>query len=292
MQQLPNLNWIRSFEASARLRSFTDAARELNMTQSGVSQHVRSLELYLGQPLFRRLARGVQLTDAGGAYLHVIRDSLEMLAGGTREIFGVDEREILTLRVNVAFATQWLAARLERFQARAGNVSLRLLAAVHGQDTVWDGVDLEIRYGTSHVAGFDSEVLMRDRISPVCSPAIAARLSSAADLLNAHLIHIIGNSHGWSEWFQAADVTPKFEGTQTQTDTSALALELAEGSAGVALGHESLIAAKIARGALVQPFDLSIETDGVFFLVSPTGRELRQAARLFRDWIREEARAS
>lgn len=292
MQQLPNLNWIRSFEASARLRSFTEAARELNMTQSGVSQHVRSLELYLRQPLFRRLARGVQLTDAGGAYLHVIRDSLEMLDGGTREIFDIDDREILTIRVNVAFATQWLASRIRRFQERAGNVSLRLLAAVHGQDTVWDGVDLEIRYGTSHVAGFDSTVLMRDRLSPVCSPTIASRLVAPSDLLREQLIHIIGNSHGWSEWFHAANVSPIFEQTQTQTDTSAVALELAQNSAGIALGHQSLVAEKIANGTLVQPFELSIETDGVFFLVSPVGRDLRRAAKSFQEWILEEARES
>jgi DNA-binding transcriptional LysR family regulator len=66
-----NLNWIRSFEASARLMSFTKAAQELALTQAGVSQHIRLLEQELGEPLFLRLSRAVRLTDAGEAYLHV-----------------------------------------------------------------------------------------------------------------------------------------------------------------------------------------------------------------------------
>lgn len=292
MRQVPNLNWIRSFEASARLQSFTEAAKELHMTQSGVSQHVRALELYLRQPLFQRLPRGVQLTDAGGAYLHVIRDSFEILAGGTHDIFGVDEAEGLTLRVNVAFATQWLGEKLGEFQKLRPGISLRLLAAVHGQDTVWDGIDFEIRYGTCQFPGLDAEALMHDRLSPVCDRVTAERLHSPQDLLEEHLIHVIGNSHGWTEWFSAAGVRHTMERSLTQTDTSAIALELAERSVGVALGHASLVAAKLARGTLVQPFDLAIDTDGVFFLVSPSGRKLRPQAKQFRDWIlREVGRA-
>ena len=62
---LPPLNGLRAFEAAARHRSFTAAAAELNVTPAAVSHQVKGLEGFLGVPLFRRLHRGLVLTDAG-----------------------------------------------------------------------------------------------------------------------------------------------------------------------------------------------------------------------------------
>ena len=81
---LPPLNWLRAFETSARHLSFTLAASELNLTQSAVSQHVRSLESFLGRDLFLRKTRAIELTEAGANYLPVVREAFQMLASGTR----------------------------------------------------------------------------------------------------------------------------------------------------------------------------------------------------------------
>jgi LysR family glycine cleavage system transcriptional activator len=285
MRQVPNLNWVRSFDASARHLSFTGAARELNMTQAGISQHVRLLEFSLQQPLFHRLPRGLQLTDAGEAYLHVVRDSFERLVFGTAEIFGGGGQGLVTIRTNLAFATHWLAARLPDFHARHPDTSLRLLAAVHGSDTVWDGVDFEIRYGGIHAAGLSAVPIFPDRLFPVCHPRLAAALNAPRDLLQAPLLHVIGNSHGWTEWLQLAGLKPVDAPIFLQTDTSAIALELAAHGVGVALGHSSLVRHLISEGKLVQPFDLAIETSGVFHLVMPTDRALRPEARRFVAWL-------
>ena len=59
----PPLNFIRSFECSARHLSFTKAAEELGYTQAAVSTHIRSLEKYVGRDLFIRHARGIELTE-------------------------------------------------------------------------------------------------------------------------------------------------------------------------------------------------------------------------------------
>lgn len=280
---------MKSFEASARHLSFTEAARELNMTQAGISQHVRLLELHLRQPLFHRMAHGLQLTDAGEAYQHVIKQSFDLISSGTRDIFGEGHEAIVTVRANVAFAAHWLASRIGRFHESFPLISVRLLAAVHGVDTVWDGVDLEIRYGTCSQSGLTSVPLMPDRLFPVCDRATAERLHSPCDLLQERLIHVIGNSHGWSEWLEAAGVTPPRRGLSTQTDTSAVALALAASGAGVALGHASLLGDFGAGRRLVQPFDLGIETNGVFHLVSVSGRAIRREPALFAKWLVEEA---
>ena len=98
-KRLPPLNWLRSFEASARHLNFTLAASELHMTQAAVSQQIKGLETKLGCALFKRLPRGLELTDAGRAYIPGVRESIEKLALVTDEVFGKERSHTLTVRV-------------------------------------------------------------------------------------------------------------------------------------------------------------------------------------------------
>src|SRR6266540_7288471 len=63
--RLPPMNALRVFEAARRHMSFKDAARGLDITPSAVSYGVRTLEGWLGQPLFSRCKQGLLLTKAG-----------------------------------------------------------------------------------------------------------------------------------------------------------------------------------------------------------------------------------
>ena len=65
LQELPSLDLLQSFEAVARHLSFTNAARELHITQSAVSHQIRALESYLGVSLFLRQNRRVLLSPEG-----------------------------------------------------------------------------------------------------------------------------------------------------------------------------------------------------------------------------------
>ena len=112
---LPPLTWLRAFEAAARTLSFTNAAAELHVTQAAISKHIKSLEGHLRHPLFIRRPRGLELTKTGAAYLPKVRDALDRLAIGTREVFGQRRTEALTLRCAVSFSVNWLAPRLPDF---------------------------------------------------------------------------------------------------------------------------------------------------------------------------------
>src|SRR6185369_11237688 len=77
--RLPPLGAIEAFAAAARTLSFTDAARELNLTASAVSRRVAHLEHTLGVALFHRVTRGLRLTAAGETYAASIAPALEQL---------------------------------------------------------------------------------------------------------------------------------------------------------------------------------------------------------------------
>lgn len=291
--RLPSLNWLRAFEAAARHLSFTGAARELHMTQAGISLQVKSLEQHLQEPLFHRFPRSLQLTDAGEAYLSIVRESFERLDAGTEEIFGHHGGGPVTIRVNVAFASLWLAPRLGRFFAANPGLDLRIIASVHPVESDWDGIEMEVRYGTGKWPGFWADRLTWDDLFPVCSPALLKgrrRLRRPADLADHMLLHVIGNQQGWARWLATAGVTKVSAGEGLQFDTSIVALEMAAAGVGVALGHTSFVTGYLASRRLVAPFDISIPTNGAFYLAAPEHRPECPEARLFRDWITAEAR--
>ncbi len=293
MRPALNLNWIRSFEASARLLSFTKAAQELELTQAGVSQHIRLLEQELGEPLFLRLPRAVRLTDAGEAYLHVVQESFERLRLGTSDIFGPESEGVVRLRADPGFISLWLAPRLNSFLDAYPDISMHLSTASHRVDAAWGDVDMEVRYGSERAGGgLDAVALMGDAVFPVCGPSLGRRLLHPADLLQQRLLQVTGNRSGWSEWLQAAGVSAAAKPAILQTDSEANAIVLAEQGIGVALGHSALVIPLLRQGRLVKPFAPALESVGIFYLLTPSDHPLRRQPRLFRDWLLAEGTLS
>jgi len=110
--RLPPLNSLRLFEASARLLSFKNAAEELLLTPSAVSHGIQSLEDWLGTPLFLRTTRGIVLSEAGNAYIPVVRQALELLANGSASIANKQGLGQLAISMAPTFAAKWLLPRL------------------------------------------------------------------------------------------------------------------------------------------------------------------------------------
>ncbi len=70
----------------ARLGSVTQAAHELSVTHSAVSQHIKQLEALVGVTLFIRHGRGVRITEEGRLYALQIREALQHIADATRMV--------------------------------------------------------------------------------------------------------------------------------------------------------------------------------------------------------------
>lgn len=284
---LPPLNWLRAFEAAARLMSFTQAGRELGVTQSAISQNVRLLEAHLGQRLFDRLPQRLDLTESGKAYLPAVQDGFGRISAGTREVFGPRGGERVTLRATPGFADFWLAPRLQRLFAEAPDLQLRITS------TVWDiefeagGADLEIRYGDGNWPGLACEKLATDKVFPVTSPQLGAVLQAdPAALAQQRLFHTIGFRVTWPRWLQAAGLANTVDGESgDHFDTAILPLHLAEQGCGVALARSSLVQPKLDAGTLVAPLEPHVPTTEAFFLVWPTDRPMRADAERVVQWL-------
>lgn len=83
------LRYLRYFVAVARTRHFTQAAKELGISQPPLSQQIQRLEREVGTPLFRRLTRGVELTEAGESFYEDARQILAMSDAALEKAKGI-----------------------------------------------------------------------------------------------------------------------------------------------------------------------------------------------------------
>jgi LysR family transcriptional regulator, glycine cleavage system transcriptional activator len=285
---LPPLPWLRAFEAAARALSFTRAAEELHLTQAAISKQVKALEQHLGQPLFLRHPRSLELTRTGAAYLPKVHDALDRLSIGTREVFGRRRDDALTLRCAVSFATNWLAPRLPDYLARHPGKTLRLTASVWNDDADPDLYDLDIRYGTGNWPGYASHRLTWDHIFPLCAPNMrqgSPGLQTPQDLRHHRLLHVMGYQEGWGTWLAAAGAVSVDPGQGVQLDTSLIAFALAAQGGGVALARSSLAGPDLASGRLIAPFALQVPIVEAFYLAQPLHRPAHPDAADFADWL-------
>lgn len=290
-KKLPPLNWLRSFEATARHLNFTQAAGELNLTQSAISQQVKGLESQLGTALFKRLPRGLELTDAGQAYVPVVHECIRRLASATDEIFGQGKARLLTVRVNLVFFTAWLAPRFHRFRERHPEICVRFTSNIWIEQDTKES-DMEIRYGQGAWPGLESDRLSWDKLIPVCSPTLAngkTPPTSPEGLKEHTLLHVIGYEEGWGYWFDQTGFSHVKSASEIQFDTLISALELARQGGGFALGRSCLVKDMLARGELVAPFPQRVATNEAFHLVRPAHKYVHPHAETFRTWLVEEA---
>ena len=287
VSQLP-LNALRAFEASARLGSFTRAGLELRVTQTAISHQVKALEERLGVTLFKRLQRGLALTDEAHALLPVLTDTFRRMSATLSQFEEGNFREILTVGVVGTFAIGWLLPRLQTFRERHPEVDLRLKTNNNRADMLLDGLDYFIRFGDGAWHGTDASHLMDAPLSPVCGPQIASRLRRPSDLANVELLRSYRVDE-WTLWFKAAGLEPPgLRGWMF--DSSRALVEAAAQGAGVALVPVAMFAREIAEKRVVQPFDITASA-GSYWLTHLKSRAATSSMSAFRAWILAEAAA-
>jgi LysR family transcriptional regulator of beta-lactamase len=280
------LNALRAFESSARHLSFTRAAQELNVTQAAVSQQVRMLEDRLGCVLFKRLPRGLGITDEGRALLPVLSDAFNRIETVLKQFEGGHFHEVLTIGVVGTFAIGWLMPRLKRFRQTHPFVELRLLTHNNMVDLAAEGLEFAVRFGDGTWPGTRSTFLLDAPLAVLCAPDIAERLATPADLVRETLLRSY-RADEWLRWFAAAGLDP-WPLSGPVFDSSRLMVEAAMQGAGIALAPPRMFARELQTGLLAQPFDIKVETGG-YWLIWLKSRPLSPAMQLFRDWIAGEA---
>ncbi|WP_257883513.1 LysR substrate-binding domain-containing protein [Roseobacter insulae] len=286
MADLPPLNWLRAFEASARNLSFTGAARDLNMTQSAVSQQIKSLEAFLGRPLFHRRPRALELTQTGISYLPVVRDAFRTLAHGTRALTR-NEGDVLQVQCNLTFAIQWLAPRLPRFRRAHPEVQINISTELWEARDMAEGADVEIRYSLRPSDQVHAELLATDHYYPVCAPGYPVTLETLARQPLYDCSNMMGT---WAVWAEE-QALPWPDPIVTYATTYSIALSVALTGGGMALGHDAITRGLIEAGHLIAPFAHRAPMQEAYYLIRSPRAQTMPAAEAFTQWFKSELKA-
>jgi LysR family glycine cleavage system transcriptional activator len=285
------LTALRSFEAAGRLLSFSRAAEELFVSQVAISRQVRELEAFIGQPLFERLHRRVELTEAGRSLLEQLTASFDDIDRRLSQILAEPAQASLRVSVEPTFAGAWLVPRLNRFREQHPEIDISIDADVRLVEFRGHDAEMAIRHGATARSWPRAEVrhLLDCLATPVLTPGLLASgppLASPADLRHYTLLHDYDRKF-WANWFQAVGL-PDFASQKGPVYAAAgQAIHAAKLGHGVALGDPAMDTEDLRLGTLVRPFEIEVP-DGAYWLVAPDLRRISRPASAFAEWLVEE----
>jgi LysR family glycine cleavage system transcriptional activator len=291
---LPSLGAIRAFDAAARLGSFTRAASELYMTQAAVSYQIKLLEDQIGAQLFRRLPRGVVLTEVGEQLSPAVIGAFRSMRTAFAQ---VHERTAHNLSITAlpSIGASWLVPRLGAFQLHHPELAVRLETSKRIVDFDTEPFDVGLRGGHGKWPGLESDLLLRNELTPLCVPELAAQLARRSP--RALLEHrLFGRAETWRRWFAAVSVDPVDlpRRRDIDYDIDQYNVTAAIEGHGIALASHKIFSREVETRRLARPFKHTVSSGDVgdFWLVVPTARRLAPKIVAFRRWILAEARGT
>jgi LysR family glycine cleavage system transcriptional activator len=290
MTRLPPLETLRVFEEACRHGSYSEAARELHVTHSAVSQRIRQLEEALGLTLFERQGNRMVPTSGGLRLQAGLKSAFLEMNAALASIQTRRKDTEITVSLLPVMAARWLVPRLSRFRARFPHINLHIKTGQSLANFKSDGVDIANSVRDGRWKGLRAIKLLDEEFFPVCSPGLnGGRLpKDPASMLSQPLL--IDRNLSWHAWFKSAGVKLDRDIAGTSfTDTNAL-MEAAVMGQGIALGRLSFTRSDILAGKLVRLSEHSLRVAYCHYVVYPIASESNPALAAFRDWLVEEAR--
>ena len=285
--RLPPLNAIKTFEAAARLGSFTRAAAELNVTHGAVSRQIRLLEDWLGVRLFQRTSRSAVPTPAGADLLAEAGPALDQLANASqRARSDAQTRGSLCVSALPTFAMRWLIPRLPEFQHDHPALELRIVTASTTVEQFRMDADVVIS-GPSRQTGWTGMRFLGEARLPVLSPDLMGKcpLRTPADLERHTLLHAATLRDAWPRWLAAAGV-PDLKPARDQVfEHFYFAIQAALEGLGVLMGPLALISDELSAGRLLAPISEPATRTRGYFVYAPARNSEVPAIVAFRKWL-------
>jgi DNA-binding transcriptional LysR family regulator len=296
-EQLLPLDTLRAFEAAARTGSFSAAAAALNVTHGAVSRQIAKLERWLGQKLFQRQARGVDLTPEGLRLFQRTTEALALIADSSDRWIEAKGSAVVRLASLPSVSGLWLMPRLralERGASEAGEPDLRVELIIDHRESnlADDGIDLALRCGRGGIPKRLSVQLFAEHCFPVAAPELAAKIGKGKPerLLAYPLIHD-SDASGWRAWLGAQGLDYRPRRQDRRFEDYNLVVDAAVHGLGVALARPPLVQDVLAQCRVVAVDDRTVLNPVAYWLDRPEGN-LRPAAAEFARRIMQAAGVS
>jgi len=252
---IPNLDDLRAFEATARNGSVRAAADEVALTHAAISRRNNRLARYAGARLFERVGRGLRLTLAGQQLQDACRRSFDDLS---RTIAGIREAEatpsgVILLSCERSVAMRWLIPRLSQFQDANPSIAVHLSVGGGTLERTGDTDTLALRRLDFVLTGeWSSKTLWRETVGPVMTPALHARFAEGDYIA----LGTRTRPEAWASWLAHNPQAPRPSETR-MLDHHFLMVEAACGGLGVGLAPRVVAIDDLERERLIAPYGFS-----------------------------------
>ncbi len=289
------LSMLASFDAAARHGSFTVAARELGVGQPAISHAVRRLESELGTPLFRRLHRGVELTESGQVLADAVRSGLTAINDGIDELRRRHRSagRTVTIGTSTATAVHWLIPRLSRLKMVAPDIDVQCITSDTNSFDL-QTLDLFIPVGRGDWPHRRRWPVANELVYPICSPDLSSSLAPLpapverlADLTLLHVRERHRSRLTWAQWFAEVGAGVAADHGVTMANDYTVLLQAVQAGHGVALGWHHIVADLVARGVVVRPVAEEVESGRLVYLHAPPGSTSSPLVDAVREWLVE-----
>ena len=286
----PPLNALRAFEAAARHESFMLAARELGVTAGAITQHVKTLEAWVGNALFIRKSNEVHLTEIGRQLLPDFVTAFDALGRAVHALKSIRPTIDVHIATLPGIGQLWLSERLAVIRRKLPHIQLSVTAieAPPNLDREMFDISLFITEAGSNMNQVET-ALAPDCIFPVCSRDMARGIREPKDLLSfPHLLDLSWQDD-WRTWAGAFGIDLPDSRRVARYSLFSLALEEAKAGAGILMAHSCLVERALERGEIVKPLDLVYRTGRSLTLTYSVNagrrRELESIATLLSDTV-------
>ena len=271
---------METVEAVVRLGSFTEAASELGLTQSAVSNSIRRFEQDLGLTLFTRRGPKVEPNKAAIDIAETMARARQLLQSKLHAMEGNKASDRVTIAIAPTLASRWLAPRLTELQAMMKPV--RISVSSHVELT--DSADIWIRNAkVGRWAVLTSKRLLSAVKAPVASPKLVGSNSvSDREVLSFPLLGVDARPVEWREWAACAGL-PEGADPQFNFDVTASTWDAAIAGSGVALGDLYLLRNELGDGKLRQLGTTTLASYS-YFLCRHRGDDRRHVMRVW-EWL-------
>lgn len=298
--RLPPLNALRAFEAVARFGSIRAASRELNTSASTISTHIKNLEYFLGHALIERSANSITLTNSGTRYAEEVKESFGRLLHATEELCSSATAGSLKITCVPSLATTWMPDIFKEFKAANPAVGIKFDFSPLPRKLYEEGFDLAVRYGQGKYKDDHSELLLTDRIAPVCSPETQHWMRSTYKLTKVERIECaegVGSERTqWQHWCSSAPNNDGLASLESQpvtfVNSVAFAIETLLNSRAVAILDYNSVKAELTDGRLVCPFGSWVDARNSYFVVFPKRKPLARHAKQLKAMLKSYAETS
>lgn len=281
--RLPTTNSLMVFEAAGRTESFTQAAKELHVSQAAISKQIRYLEEYLGHTLFERNGRRVALTPAGKQLHQKVNASFNYLADAVEEMVGTDVKSTVTISANTAMSHYWLSEAINDFNNKYQDVriNVRVITSDSSEDLFTHDVNIAIAYEPGPKEDWQMTVLFPEELFPVASPDYLKThpfdVENPENLLQHKLLdfeRIEPNWINWKVWFEAQDLDATQVEISSRFNNYIMLIDAAKRGQGVTLGTRYLLDQKLKQGQLIGLPEISVKSGRNYWLALNNNKQV------------------